>query len=310
MDVKWLDDFLALVDCRSFTHAAQRRHTSQSGLSRRIQSLEQWAGASLVNREANPLDLTLAGRRFLPIATNLRSTLIAARHVCVADGCLPAAPVTLAIAEGFETGMLAQLLRKLRQQEFVSPVRIVMKGLEAASAALLDGTVELWLAPQHAQWPLLLDPEIFEAATVAQDRLSPVVGIDSGGRPLYQLPGTREQPIPLIANGSADDLVRITDMQLQTVPSHAHLQTVCTADSLHSLSALVRQGLGLAFLPESMVRDELRRGELALADSRWSTCLDIRLVRVRSASARGPAAEAAHTIWNHLAPPRVRFDNW
>ena len=66
MDVRWLDDFQAVIDCGSFTHAAQRRGVSQSGLSRRIQALEQWVGAPLFDRLAQPLLLTAAGRRFAP----------------------------------------------------------------------------------------------------------------------------------------------------------------------------------------------------------------------------------------------------
>lgn len=82
MDVKWLDDFLVLADCRSFTAASRLRNTSQSGLSRRIQSLEQWAGVRLVDREAHPLQLTEAGLRFLPVARDLRRAVAAARLVC------------------------------------------------------------------------------------------------------------------------------------------------------------------------------------------------------------------------------------
>lgn len=300
MDVKWLDDFLALAECQSFTRAARVRNTSQSGLSRRIQSLEQWMGAHLVDRAASRFRLTQAGQRFLPLATNLRSAVLAAREMCVSDSGRGEAPVTLAVAEGMESGMLPILLARLKEHGFENPVRVVLKGTQAASQALMDGEVDLWLAPQHAELPLLLDPAGFEAITVARDRLSPIVGVDALGRPLHSLPGSRETPTPLLEYGMADYLAQVMGVLMGSAPLRAHLKPVCASDSLHSLCALVRQGLGVAFLPESMVREPLRRGELARADSRWSAALDVRLVRPGRTFPRSPS-DPAQRLWQCLA---------
>ena len=301
MDVKWLDDFLAVAECCSFTRAAQRRNTSQSGLSRRIQSLEHWLGATLVDRDAHPFRLTDAGSRFLPLATHLRSSLVAARQLCAAEPCETQVPVTLCIAEGLESGMLSMLLARLKGQGISTSVRVVVKGFEAARTALLEGQAELWLTPQHAQLPLMLDADVFEAVSVAHDRLSPVVGVTRTGSPAHTLPGTPSQPTPFIEHGLSNYFAQIAGMQMAAVKSRAHMQVAGSGDSLHSLLAMVRQGMGLVFLPESMVRDDLRRGELALADTRWSTPLDIQLVRSRHAAGRGGVAEAAHRIWQGLA---------
>ena len=188
MDVKWLDDFLAVVECRSFTRAARQRNTSQSGLSRRIQSLEHWVGGSLVDRDAYPFRLTEMGNRFLPLATNLRSALMAVRQLCAADVSEREAPVTLAVAEGLESGMLPILLSRLKEQGITAPVRVVIKNLAAATAAMLEGEADFWLTLQHPQLPLVMDEEAFEAVTVAHDRLSLMVGTAPTGRPLHMLP--------------------------------------------------------------------------------------------------------------------------
>ena len=58
MDIKWLEDFLSLVQTRNFSRSAQERHVTQSALSRRIQALEAWVGADLVDRSTYPLALT------------------------------------------------------------------------------------------------------------------------------------------------------------------------------------------------------------------------------------------------------------
>ena len=61
METKWLEDFVSLAETRSFSRSAQLRHVTQPAFSRRIQSLEAWAGTDLVDRSSYPTRLTPAG---------------------------------------------------------------------------------------------------------------------------------------------------------------------------------------------------------------------------------------------------------
>ena len=70
MDTRWLQDFVTLSEVRNFTRAAELRNLSQAAFSRRIQSLEQWLGARLIDRNAYPTQLTDAGERFAPSRSN------------------------------------------------------------------------------------------------------------------------------------------------------------------------------------------------------------------------------------------------
>ncbi|MGH8818064.1 MAG: LysR family transcriptional regulator, partial [Achromobacter pestifer] len=58
MDTRWLQDFITLSEVRNFTRAAEARNLSQAAFSRRIQSLENWVGARLIDRSAFPTQLT------------------------------------------------------------------------------------------------------------------------------------------------------------------------------------------------------------------------------------------------------------
>jgi LysR family transcriptional regulator, hypochlorite-specific transcription factor HypT len=62
METKWLEDFVSLAETRSFSRSAQLRHVTQPAFSRRIQSLEAWAGTDLVDRSSYPTRLTSAGK--------------------------------------------------------------------------------------------------------------------------------------------------------------------------------------------------------------------------------------------------------
>ncbi|MFT5706754.1 MAG: DNA-binding transcriptional LysR family regulator, partial [Oceanospirillaceae bacterium] len=64
MELKWLKDYIALVEQGSFSKAAATRFVTQPAFSRRIRSLEAWMGTSLVERNQYPLVLTPAGDAF------------------------------------------------------------------------------------------------------------------------------------------------------------------------------------------------------------------------------------------------------
>ncbi|HBC34686.1 MAG TPA: LysR family transcriptional regulator, partial [Marinobacter adhaerens] len=55
MEVRWLEDFLALARTRHFSRAAELQHVSQPTFSRRIKLLEEAMGSTLVNRQTLPL---------------------------------------------------------------------------------------------------------------------------------------------------------------------------------------------------------------------------------------------------------------
>ena len=62
METKWLEDFVSLAETRSFSRSAQLRHVTQPAFSRRIQSLEAWAGSDLVDRSSTPRASPLRAR--------------------------------------------------------------------------------------------------------------------------------------------------------------------------------------------------------------------------------------------------------
>ncbi len=80
MDMDQVKTFLAVVANGSFLEAASRLHVTQSTVSSRIQTLEQYLGATLFIRNRSGARLTPAGRRFIHHAKSLLLTLDQARH--------------------------------------------------------------------------------------------------------------------------------------------------------------------------------------------------------------------------------------
>src|SRR5690349_7951626 len=81
VETKWLEDFISLAETRSFSRSAQLRHITQPAFSRRIQSLEAWAGIDLVDRSSYPTRLTPAGETLHAQALEIIASLQATRNM-------------------------------------------------------------------------------------------------------------------------------------------------------------------------------------------------------------------------------------
>ena len=75
MNIKNLQLFIHLSDSLSFHQTAQSMHISPSALSRVIQRLEQELGQSLFQRDNRSVELTMAGKKLIPVARDRKSVV-------------------------------------------------------------------------------------------------------------------------------------------------------------------------------------------------------------------------------------------
>ena len=80
MELNQVSYFINLAETLNFTRAAEERNITQSAFSRRIRSLENWIGVPLIDRANYPVQLSPAGRQFLPIAQQALANLTDARQ--------------------------------------------------------------------------------------------------------------------------------------------------------------------------------------------------------------------------------------
>ena len=299
MDTKWLEDFVSLAETRSFSRSAQLRHVTQPAFSRRIQSLEAWAGTDLVDRSSYPTRLTLAGQTLYQQALEMLQTLQATRaslrqHSAAAQDTIEfAVPHTLAFT--FFPSWLSGL------RTTVGPVksRLIALNVHDAVLRLVEGSCDLLLAYHHPSQPIQLDPERYEMLALGQERVLPFVRPGEDGRPLYRLPGQEDQPVPLLSYAPGAYLGRVVDWVMQQQAQPVHVEPVYETDMSESLKAMAIEGHGVAFLPVSAVQQALGDGRLVTAVSDpapWQGTLEIRLYRARG----GKGKRAALQFWDDL----------
>lgn len=71
MELRQLRHFLAVVDCGSFSRAAEKLGKSQQALSKSLQSLEESLGVRLLDRNPRATTPTVFGNLLLPFARNI-----------------------------------------------------------------------------------------------------------------------------------------------------------------------------------------------------------------------------------------------
>lgn len=288
----WLEDFLALAASGNFSRAAEDRHSSQPAFSRRIRALEEWLGQPLVDRSTQPARLTEVGTWFRHVAEDLVAR--AARLPGEAKQVAEAGAGTLRIAatHALSFTFLPRWLRGLEAQLALGPVELASDVLARCEALMQAGKVHFVLAHAHPRMRGSLDADPYRSVAIGSDQLVPVSQPDARGRPVHRLEGNAGgPPVPLLAYTDASGMGRIVRAVLgRRLDAMSH-QVVFTAHLASVLRSMALDGRGIAWLPRTLVEEDLQAGRLVAAgDAAWSVDLEIRLYRQREVVGR--AAEA------------------
>lgn len=115
MELRHLRYFVAVADAGSLTVAAEQKlHTSQPSLSRQIRDLEQEVGVQLMNRSAQGIALTAAGKAFLDHARMALLQAEAAKEAALRAAQPPKPVFSLGFLSGAEIDLLPEVDRILR----------------------------------------------------------------------------------------------------------------------------------------------------------------------------------------------------
>ena len=297
MEIKWIEDFLALAQHQSFSRAAEERSVSQSGFSRRIQSLEQWVGADLVDRSGYPPTLTAAGRLFKETAEEVLLKLYDARAVIRQDRRLPGLGLQIAAGHTIALNFLSHWLSGLPTQFRDVRVRVIPTNVHDSIVMLANANCDLMFAYHHPELPLHLDPTKYEHIALGRDALLPVCRAADGGGPLFRLSASaRARPVPLLGYSEASYFGRCLSFLLHQAKVTPALHRHYESDMAELLKKLALAGEGVAWLPHSAIAGELSRGDLiAAGGGEWRMELEIRVYR--DATQHNPLVS---TLWKTL----------
>ena len=293
--LKLLEDFIMLARTGSFVQAAELRHVTHPAFGRRIRALESWAGVPLVDRRRSPVVLTPEGEILLTTASQVAEQLQRVRQqISGADGDGTSC-IRIATGRSLAATLVADWLGRLRKSR--RPVLAATDRIEVTtgrmadmSALLANGQADLLCCYEHPALSIPLQSGSYRYMTLATDRLVPVTQALSRGRPRHVLENSGAS-VPLITYRGGLAMARIVGDRLESMPYPLVPSMNC--DSLDAARGAVMHGLGVAWLPWSMVAGDCRRGTLlALGGASDHISFEVRLYRPRARLA--PLAEA---VW-------------
>jgi DNA-binding transcriptional LysR family regulator len=297
MKLLWIEDFLALADSGSFSRAAALRYVTQPAFSRRIRALESWLGVELVDRRSQPLRLTPAAQRHIPefrgllrdinhLRSSLQSEKAGAVRVMLATQHSLTMTRLPALLECFSGGAAPRIEFTVRSENHDECVVLFMRG-----------EVDLLLSMEDPNDPLCRQIPADRRLSLGQETLVPLSVPGKNGRPLHApKPG---RPLKLLAFPPGSYLGRIMYAQcFNLLFQTCNVQIVHESVFLAGVKEMLLAGLGMAWLPQSLVERELATGSLVPQDDTLPRmALNVSLYR----GEHGSAPQTIDRIWRTLA---------
>jgi LysR family transcriptional regulator, hypochlorite-specific transcription factor HypT len=281
--LEWLEDILAVARTGSFAQAAHQRNLTASAFSRRIQGIEDHLGVALFDRTRKPVRLHagVADQRAAMerLVAELRQLTGALQR---GDGVNR---IVLASQHALTAALTPELVARIHAAHVDVYLRLRSANLDECFALLLSRQADIALVYRVAGTVHLISADYIETVQIGTDELIPVSAALPGGVGLRVIAYPRE--------------VFLGDVVATRIyPLIPDRQIIHVAETALTLAAqeLALAGLGVAWLPRTLVQDKLVDGRLKdLSDSLPGLNLDVTAVRL---IAQRSSVEAL--VWREL----------
>lgn len=293
-DHAWIRSFIALARTRNFSRAAAQNNVTQPAFSRRIRSLEAWLGSDLIDRSTHPTRLTPAGERFLGVADEIDQKLAEVRAEIAGSAPHERPKVVIAAQHTLAFSFLPAYLGPIRGHADAPLYVVHAENIHDCSERLIAGNADILLAFAPANGPPRLAASDVACRRVGRERLIPVVAPDPGGGTPYALDASSAEPTPWLSYGEGTLLEPLVHELIDA--RGLAVEAVVRNPITEVLRRFAVAGLGVGWLPQSLVAEDLTAGRLVRAGDR-SLDLDLPVCAYRLARQSDPAVAA---IWSNL----------
>ncbi|WP_075657014.1 LysR family transcriptional regulator [Pseudochrobactrum sp. B5] len=305
MELKWLEDFLCLSQHLNFSRAANERHVTQSALSRRIRQLEAWVGVPLIDRSTYPIRLTLAGQSFLLRAHDAVGLLTHARDELSARYTPMMEVLSFATLNTLSLTFFPALMARIESNgdnfrtRFSDPHPSFLGNV----STLLNGNCDFLLTYAHPLVSQMEDLRNFPYLSLGHEKVIPVSAADAAGEPLHRL-GNHTLPTEYLRYRDTTFFAQVLDPLVER--RGLNLNMVYENGMAVGLKAMAVSGQGVAWIPQSLMPDEWKRGILVRAGVQ-DYDLDVEIRVYRSQRFRTDYAER---FWRRASALAAEDINW
>jgi DNA-binding transcriptional LysR family regulator len=283
MNLGWVRDLENVAQTGSFSQAASRSNLSQPALSRRIKAMEAWVGAVLVDRSRHPVTLTGAGVQMLEAGQQALARLNNERKSIREAQSLPDRyVVTFAAQHSIGWRFYPAWLQAFEVAYGPILSRLRADDLPNCLQDLKSGAVDFVIGYESRKASIIAEMDDAQSIRIGRDTLIPVAKIGPDGRPIFNLDRKGASAIPYVRFGATAPIGQHILPLLDASSIRSRLKVVYENSMAGALRIRVREGIGVAWLPKSLVAPDLDAGLLGPAgDKRWNVALEIKLLRRR-----------------------------
>jgi len=289
MRLEWIEDILAVLDNGSLARAAEKRFLTQSAFTRRVRMIEESIGATLFDRSRKPVALMPGVKALEPEMRRLSMQLRRLKHDLKQTTDLRSSVVSIACQHALTTTLSSKIVGALTAGD--RTVRMRSGNRDECLIQLFSGEADIAITYQipGERTPILA--QAFEAQDLGADRLIPVCIPDLED-------STHDGEIPVIGYPSDVFLGQVFDRTIVPRLSNKVVLSPRAETALTlAMIQLVLDGIGVAWLPQSLIFDHLAQKRLVKPEPKLPEQeLEIKMIRL--AEGQSPQNDA---IWSLLA---------
>ncbi|GGB35086.1 transcriptional regulator [Oceanisphaera marina] len=293
MELKWLKDFVALSEHGSFSKAAEARFVTQPAFSRRIRSLENWLGITLVDRGKYPTTLTVTGLVFVEEAKRMIHDTYQVRKRL--QGQESRQCLVFFSQHSPAVSFFPHWIRTLEPLVSTTLVKLNAGNLHDVMESFMAGMGDFLLTFSSGENITELARNDTICIQVGTDKLVPVSAVNTNGTPLHSI--ENQLPFKLLTYPDDSYLGRIVKEQcLSKIPPDIQYTPVCENALAEGLKAMATEGCGVAWLPLSLIQYELQNKQLMILTSPLQA-VELKILLYRFRHTVKPEVDL---FWNYL----------
>lgn len=298
MEITWLEDLIELDSSRNFSMAATARNITQPAFSRRIRALENWVGTQLIDRSSYPVKLTQAGEMVLESARALSQDMYRLRDECRDFARADSDTLSISALHSIALSVYPDLARQL--QNIIGPFTTRMNATDYYDCldSLSLGRCELAICYAHILGPQILATGQFEAVKIMTDPLFLVSHPSMAAEAEAALTAEHQrQTLPLVAYSTGCFLGKMQEVLTKIYNGHGiGFDQIFECSMSEAIRRMVLAGMGIGWLPQSVVAEDIATGRLSLIKGR-SAIVELDVVVVRKNVAGTPLLEK---VWKQV----------
>lgn len=260
LEIKWIEDLIAVERTRSISKAAEIRFVSQSAFTRRLQHIEKSLGFQIIERNFRDIQFTEAGKVLLSAAKDIEKQLDETIQLLHNMGKENNMSIRFAVAHSLASNFFSNFIKLFPSNIENFKLEIIATNVNEGINLLKEGACDFLICYADKNLISSINLKILSYFQIGETDIVPVTILNDQGQPKFDI----HQFFPLLTYSPKAYLRILVNELLDT--QKLTYRILYETDNANNVKDLVLQGLGIAWLPKLTIKDELIKNQLVICD--------------------------------------------